>query len=246
MNKPPLPSSTLQECLRIALQFDIELIAGFLALSSVTLFLERWMGRGAYLFLGVFGLLLLLACLRRMVRKVIILRNAKGPMRGEGLWAFWAALLLPTLGLGVMLKLFGTEPAHKARQAEARIGLSAVYEAQLAFRGEFGKYSLGIRDLVSLPPGRVHFYTLAIPPACAIKEGLSPERAQLPIEDAPLLEARRREVEEYLRAVRQPEDCKDPKEGFEVYAVGMVKEGGPLDVWRVDEGGKIENVQRGF
>ena len=49
--------------------------------------------------------------------------------------------------------------------------------------------------------------------------------------------------EEYFRKVKRPEDCVDPKVGFEIYAVGVLKESAPLDVWRIDQTRSRANLQ---
>lgn len=246
VNKPPLPSSTVWDCLRIPLQFWVEFLFGALAFMALTISLEKRIGQGAFLATMIFTFVMTLFVLVRMVRKVIALRNKKGPMRGNGLLAFWALLVLPAVALGFFYKHSGAGNPLEARQAEARNALGVLVEAEAKFKQDFGTYTLSMKELGFDPDLSVpRYYMVGFPTACALKAGLSSERAQVGVHEAPVAEARKLAISEYFLKARNPEDCKDPKEGYELYAVGVAKEGAKLDVWRVDEKGKIENVQVG-
>jgi|GEM_PF-5762238 len=246
INKPPLPSSTVWDCLRIALQFWVEFLFGALALVALSVSIEKRIGQGALVATLAFTLVLTIAVLVRMVRKVIALRNIKGPMRGNGLLAFWALLLLPAIGGGVAFRLSGKMSPLAQRQVEAKTALETLLEAERKFKQDFGKYTLNMKELAYEPDfSSPRYYMVGFPTSCAFKEGLSSERSQVGVSEAPAAEAKKLAIIEYFQKVRNPEDCKDPREGFELYAVGVAKEGAKLDVWRVDEKGKIENIQVG-
>lgn len=247
MPKPPLPSSSVRDCLRIPAQFYLEWIFALLVGTALAVFLEEIMGKGAYVVLFALGLGSVIFCLRRMVRKVIDLRNAHGPMRGQGLGAFWLMMVLPgALMLAMLWRGLTGDTVYEVRQREAKAVLRELARLEAGFFKEFGTYTFSVKDMGTVPVGDKSIYMIGVPTTCAVKEGLIPERTQWPVSEWPLSEARRFEITAYFQDVRRPEDCKQPKEGFEIYAVGVVKEGAPLDVWRIDETGKLHNLQRGY
>lgn len=249
--RPPLPSASLRDCLRIPFKFHVEWVFFALLLAlllmGITVFLEGRMGAGAYVAAFFLGLAGLIFCVMRMVRRVIRQRNGHGPMRGEGLAAFWAALVLPPLvAAGLVAKVSGPEAFYRSRQAEAKARLLGIYKAEVGFRKDIGRYTLSRNEWgLSLQDGQ-NIYMIGVPTLCAVKEGVGKERAQWPMSEWPLSEMKRAEIENFFLNVRKPEDCKDSKEGFEAYAVGVIREGASLDVWRIDERGKLENLQRGY
>lgn len=244
--KPPLPSSRPPEALRLCLLAWVELLLGFLVLISLYVMLEKQIGKGAVLTFLVLGGALLLLVTGRLVRKVITLRNAKGPMRGKTLAAFWAALLLPVAAGGAIWKLKPAVNPYQARQEQARAALLEFARAERAFRRDFGRYTYNVKELGLPEREGEHAYTVGFPTPCSVGEGSSLEKSRIPFHEYVPSEIRKLEIEEYLQKVRLPADCKDPKEGFEAFAVGALKEGALLDVWRIDEEGQPENVQRGY
>ncbi len=247
MSKPPLPSSSVWDCIRIPLQFYLEWLFCVLVLAVVTSSLEKRMGSGAFVALLILAGTSTLVVITRMVRKVIALRNAKGPMRGNSLNAFWLVLGLPLVCAGIAAKLYLSRNPLKDRQEEARAALSKLVTAERRFKKDFGSYTHSMKEL-GYDPGEEspRYYMVGFPTSCAIKAGLSAERSQFGVYDAVIAEMRKLEIIEFFQKVRNPEDCRDLKTGFEIYAVGVIRENAKLDVWRVDENGKITNVQEGL
>ncbi len=246
LTKPPLPSSTIWDCLRIPLQGWVEWAFGFFALVALWAFLETKLGPGAYVAFYIFGGVMTLVVLGRLLRKVINLRNVRGPMRGKGLAAFWLMLLLPIGALGGWLMFSERDSVLTQRQADAKQDLILLYQAEENFKNDFGTYTQNLKELGFNPSEEdTRHYMVGFPTACAAKAGLADDRSQREVQNSQLAEARKLEIVEYFRKVRNAEDCKDSKLGFEVYAVGIIKENAPLDVWRIDETKKLTHVQEG-
>ncbi len=244
--KPPLPGSAARDSFQIALIAWAEMLSALVVLLAFYVFLEKRLGSGMGLaFLALTGVSLLLV-LKRTVRRVIALRNAKGPMRGKTLQVFWAALLAPLLFFGLAWQLRDLSSPFERKQEEARASLLALVEAENSFKRDYGRFTFNVKELGGLEREGVRIYALGFPTACSIKEGATLEKSRILFNEYPLSEMRRLKIEEYLQNVRRPEDCPDPKEGFEAYAAGVLKEGAPLDIWRVDESGALTNVQKGY
>jgi len=244
--KPPLPSSSIWDCLRIPLQCWVEWAFGFFALVALWAFLEPRLGPGAFVAFYIFGGVMTLIVLARLLRKVINLRNAKGPMRGNGLAAFWLMLLLPICVLAGGLLFTERDSVLTQRQAEAQQVLILLFQAEENFKNDFGIYTQNLKELGFNPSEEdTRHYMVGFPTACAAKAGLSDDRSQREVQNSPIAEARKLEIVEQFRKVRNAEDCKDPKLGFEIYAVGVIKENAPLDIWRIDETKKLTHLQAG-
>ncbi len=241
--KPAPRNPSVWDCLRLPLQFYVEWLFGYLALIALTTFLQRFMGPGAYMALVLFGGMLSFAVILRLVRRVITQRNQRGPMPPKGLAAFWVALLVPVLSFGAFIYMIRNRDLDELKRQEAKAALTEVYEAEQRFRKDFGSFTLSMKELGYNPDEeKPRLYMVGFPSACSVKAGLSPPRSQVPMQLAPFSEMRKLEIEEFFLRVRNPEDCKEPKEAFEAYAVGLLKENGPLDVWRIDEKKKLEKL----
>lgn len=133
----------------------------------------------------------------------------------------------------------------KARQSEAKIALAAVYGGEMAFRAEFNKFSYDLQAISYEPAAERRLYTVGFPTACVEKFG--GQVAYVPSQSAPYEDSRGTEIEAFFREViKDPSLCKDPSEGFEAYAVGILRSGGKLDVWRIDEQKNLQNIESGL
>lgn len=237
----------MKDILRLPFLFWTEMLFGFLGLLALWVFLDQKIGKGAWLAFVVLGAAATLALIGRLVRKAIALRNQKGPMRGNGLVAFWVGLLLPAALVALLGPLARDNQARlaiEARQEEARKVLLALHEAEVGFKRDYGRYTFKMNELsLGLADGE-RVYAVGFPTACSIKEGGTLDKSRVLANEYPPSEMRRVEIEEFFQKARNAEDCKDQKEGFEAYALGVPREGGQLDVWRIDDGGKLENVRR--
>lgn len=246
MSKPPLPSSRPADTLRLCLLFWVELLGAFLALIALYVFLEKQIGKGAVLTFTILAGTAFLVATGRLVRRAIQLRNGKGPMRERALAAFWAALVLPALVLAGAWQLRPQNEEHKARQMEAQAALQELFEKEQAFKRDFGRFTFNVKELGYGEPEGVRAYVVGFPTACSVKEGGTLEKSRVLFSEYVPSEQRRLQIEQYLLDAREAADCKDPREAFEAYAVGVLKENAPLDVWRIDETGKLDNLQKGY
>lgn len=247
MSKPPLPSSRPADTLRLCLLFWVELLGAFLALIALYVFLEKQIGKGAVLTFTILAGVAALVAVGRLVRRAIQLRNAKGPMREKALAAFWVALVLPALVLAGAWQLRPVNEEHKARQLEAQEALRHLFEKEHAFRRDFGRFTFNMKELgYSDDEEGTRAYAVGFPTACSVKEGGTLEKSRVLFRDFVPSEMRRLQIEQYFLDLREAADCKDPKEAFEAFAVAVLKENAPLDVWRIDETGKLDNLQKGY
>jgi hypothetical protein len=172
----------------------------------------------------------------RLARRVIDNINARGKPRFETVLVFVAAMLLPAAGAFFGAKYIVEQNKERPRSDEAREQLLAVMNTERQFRKDFGRYTLNARELgYQQPDGLQPRYVIGFATACSVKEGVPQDKAQWIVDDPTYIRAKRSEIDAVFLNLRVAEDCKDPKEGFEAFAVGAPVQGGPLDIWSINE-----------
>ena len=136
--------------------------------------------------------------------------------------------------------------------SEAQIALEEIYHGEKAFYTEYAMYvsSLELIGYSAAPTSslrRHRNYAVGFPTACSNHASLPPSFRNIPEvrlyrESDFAAHGREQEIIDFFRNVRSPTDCKDPKIGFEAYAVGIFQKSGPLDVWRIDEKKNLERI----
>jgi len=234
----------------LALFLWLTLLGFLLSLAGLLVELEPG-GKSALplMFLSFLGLGAAIWLAGKWMNKYVSKRwPAATPAKRGAILAYGAAtsfLLLPALGF-VWAQGIHARQSLKMHQSEAKIALAQLYQAEKAFKEKSGSYSLSLRELDYAPEGQRRRYVVAFPTACLDKEGLPRDAGYL---GAILWEPttkREQEIQALLQEVRGPDGCGGSKEGFEAYAVGVLKEGAPLDVWRIDEKKQLENVRVGY
>lgn len=222
---------------RIGLFFYGELMLGNFLLMLVVGMVPRAQleGKaGAALLLGVF-----VTCLARMGLRM-------HQAHREGGWgllpvlAFLAGLLGPVAGVVHLGRKMEFEMHAKARQSEAKIALTAVYGAEKIYFSEYKAYVHSFGKIGYTPEGQRRFYTVGFSPSCAAGGDARWETL-----NSPYAGAAAPEVEAYFRKLAE-QPCRPAEQGFEVYAVGVIRQGGGLDVWKIDQDKKLTNVQIGL
>lgn len=165
--------------------------------------------------------------------------------RGAQMWAFGVIGVLGLIFLPCVLALAILAPSfsriqHNTRQTEAKMALSVLYSGEMAYRADNKKFTFDFEILNYSGPDKRN-YAVGFPLACADKYGA--KVSFVPTQGSELAAGREAEIQEYFVTVKKPEECKDPAQGFELYAVGVAHENGPLDVWRIDEERKLEQLQ---
>ena len=184
----------------------------------------------------------------RFWQRAFRLRAAGMEHWGLKLLAVFAISGLPLLGVLGILGAVAIPNFHRyqgqPRQSEAKVALAAIYGGEMAFRAEFNKFVYDLKPIAYEGQER-RLYAVGFPTACVEKYG--GQVAYLPTANSTFEEARGAEIENFFReVVKDPASCKDPSEGFEAYAVGLISKGGKLDVWRIDEQKKLENLSSGI
>lgn len=241
---PPVPANhpggrhRIQESVRISVLFYVEIAIALCGL----LVLFQLVGVGGYVLLAAAALGFLGFSLRRMVRRVIDLRK-KGRAPWEATAAFWIVLLVPiAVGAWYVRRVrVEVEPAS-LRAREAGMVLTAALEAERAFHREFARYTYNVKEL-GIVPGASGRYVLGFPAACTTKFAVEGARFSWELADFGWSRERQIAVKDFFRTVKLAENCADPKGGFEAYAVGSLRAEDPLDVWRMDETGKISHLR---
>jgi hypothetical protein len=134
----------------------------------------------------------------------------------------------------------------KAHLSEAKTALSSIVAAEKSFYSEYASFSVSLEKIGFSREGARRFYSIGFPLACLKKLGVSTQAGISPMQNSPFGLERESEVMNLFRTLRKPEDCKDPAKGYEAFAVGIIRKGAPLDVWKIDETGKIEYLQSGL
>lgn len=131
----------------------------------------------------------------------------------------------------------------RALQIEGKTALARIVGAEGAVLQEFKKYSLdpGIMGIEAESGAR--FYTVGFPDACAAMAGIPPEKARSQWANSPFAKGREQEISDFFRSIK---DCPDPSQGFEAYAVGVIRPGGTLDVWRINQNKELVNLHSGM
>jgi hypothetical protein len=248
---PPVPAAhpagkkRIAEALRIPAQFYVEALFATLVLLALSVLLRtvaETVAPALLLFCAVaaFG-----ALVYRMVKRVIAARR-KGPPPLEATVMFWASLVLPVTGLGWYThKLVQEIDPRKERQLEAKNILADALHAEREFFQSYGRYTFSIKDL-GLEPAPGARYLLGFAEACTVKNSVEGAKATWSLLDVSVPKPKQLEVEAFFRNVRSAADCPNPKEGFEIFAVGVLKEDAPLDVWKISDDRKLVNVQKGY
>ena len=184
----------------------------------------------------------------RFWQRVLKLRAAGMEHWGLKLLATFAISGLPMIFvLGILVAIAAPNFVRYqslARQSEAKVALAAIYGGEMAFRAEFNKHVYDLRAIAYEGQER-RLYAVGFPAVCVEKFG--GQVAYLPTANAPFEEGRGVEIENFFRdVVKDPAGCKDPSEGFEAYAVGILRKGGKLDVWRIDEQKNLQNLESGL
>lgn len=151
-----------------------------------------------------------------------------------------AMFVLPVWGVATLGRDFEIKGQTKARQSEAKIALAATFGAQKAYFSQHGRYSPRFYGTGYSPEGSRRRYAVRIVPHC----GEAPDPGFSMLENH-FAKGREQEIEEYFRKVEQA-PCRDVLSGFEAYAVGVIREGGPLDVWKIDEQKNLVQVSGGL
>lgn len=165
--------------------------------------------------------------------------------RGAEMWAFGVIGVLGLIFLPCLLALAILAPGfqryqYQARQTEAMMALSVLYSGEMAYRADSGKFTFDFEALNYSGPEKRN-YAVGFPLACADKYGA--KISLVPTQGSELAAGREAEIQEYFVTVKKGDECKDPSQGFELYAVGVAAANKPLDVWRIDEERKLEHVQ---
>ena len=229
------PRPGFLEWLKVLGWFYVELLL-VIALAIGGTWLGPFVGGGVL----AFGLLYLPAQLARRLWK---LRR-----RGAELWAFGAIAVCGVLFFQFVMLFAISAPAFlryqaRARQAEARIALAQIYAAETMHQAEKNSYSNDLAALSYTPDGDRRNYYVGFPLGC-VPSGA--DHAVLSGKGSPMLEGREAEIAAFFGEVRKPGECKELHKGFEAFAVGVLRKGGPLDVWRIDETKALENVESGL
>jgi hypothetical protein len=165
--------------------------------------------------------------------------------RGAQMWAFGVIAVLGLIFLPCVLALAILAPGfqryqHKALQTEAKMALSVLYTGEMAYRADNGKFTFDF-DILNYSGPDKRNYAVGFPLACADKYGA--KVSFVPTQGSELAAGREAEIQEYFVTAKKAAECKDPAQGFELYAVGVSAANKPLDVWRIDEERKLEHVQ---
>lgn len=152
--------------------------------------------------------------------------------RGLPPWGVVAVFAGTMLAPGILLFLF-SRTGEKLTEGQA--AALAVYEAEQEFMKSYRTYSLSLTEIGIKPREGKRAFAVGFAHACALKFGVDLERALVFPEAAPWVTQRKIEVVEILRNLRGPVDCVNPREGFEAFALGVTRENGPLEVWKIDE-----------
>lgn len=199
----------------------------------------RSAGSLVYWVSAVAFLLALVFCLYRMwarIRKAHALQGSSA----LGAIAFAVLLVLPVIGLAMMGRDFELKGQTKARQSEAKIALASTFGAQKAYFSQHGRYSPRFYGTGYAPEGQRRNYAVRIVPHCG-----EAADAGFPTLESRFAKGREPEIEEYFRKLEKA-PCRDVLSGFEAYAVGVIREGGPLDVWKIDEQKNLVMVSSGM
>ncbi|MGZ3701254.1 MAG: hypothetical protein ACXWSD_05700 [Bdellovibrionota bacterium] len=247
---PPVPAHhpagkfRIREALRIPAFFYVEILSSALALLALAWLLSLFAPTYVPVLVLAAAVVLLGACVWRMVKKVIQAR-AKGRPPLEATIIFWLTLVLPLAAAGwYAAKTVKSYDPMRERQQEAKNALAKALWNEHAFRTEYGRFTYSIKELaVEQVPGAR--YVLGFPAACTAKFSVEGTKATWDLLDFTLSKAKKIEVEAFFRSKRA-EDCVDPKEGFEIYAVGVLKEDAPLDVWMINDKRELRNLQKGY
>jgi hypothetical protein len=172
----------------------------------------------------------------RLARRVIDNINARGKPRFETIVVFLAAMLLPALGAFFGAQYIVEQNKERPRSDEARAQLLGILQAERQFRKDFGRYTLNARELGYQQPDNLQpHYVIGFATACSVKVGVSQDKAQWIVDDPTYIRSKRPEIDAAFLNLRVAEDCKDPKDGFEAFAVGAPKLDAPLDIWSINE-----------
>lgn len=134
----------------------------------------------------------------------------------------------------------------RAFQASAKTKLAGIYEMETKYFSEFQTYTLKFPNTAWLegtkksPDYKVAVFTCT--KGAAQKSSFEPTPWHVSLEA-------RHEVDQYIANIDAQEQCKKSPSGFFAYAVGRIIENDPkvpLDVWRIDERKKLENLSIGI
>jgi hypothetical protein len=221
-------------------QFYVEMLAALFASG----FVGAWLANFDHRLGPVIGVLILLLMLGIFLRMGLRYREMMGEAGGRNVglvFVLLVSLSIPPGGLMAVAAPNFRRHATKARQSEAKIALAAVYGAEKSYFQEYGYYASSFNSIGYTPEGQRRFYALGFSPAC--KGNAKYGEGFINLQNSPFGEKRAAEIEKYFR---EKTTCKDPQLGFEVYAVGITYDGGPLDVWKIDESKRLENVEEGI
>lgn len=219
---------------------------GFFFVSMFVMFgIGKYLGFALPIMDKVFAVLPFLAlvvCAFRARSRAKRLKAAQGSSAGTLLASFAGA----TLPLGVLAMIAWPNFSRfqpKARQSEGKIALAALYGAEKKFREEKGTYSVNLKELGFEREGRTHYYSVGFAHACAEGGTTAAGDARTPMAYNQFATPEKAlEVETYFR---ENKICRDRKEGFDAYAVGVIMKDGPLDVWKINEKKELVNMQNG-
>ncbi len=245
---PPVPAShpagknRILEALRIPAYFYIEALFGGVVLLAIYLLAGQTAYAPVLLIsasLAIYG-----TCAWRMVRRVLAAR-AKGRPPWEATAVYWVAILVPIVAATWYLDKARRELSpESARATEARALLERAARVEKDFHATYGKYTYNVKEL-GIDPVPGARYVLGFPAACTVKFSVEGAKATQDLLDFGISHPKDIAVGQFFRETKRAEDCVDPKEGYEIYVVGVVRDDLPLDVWKADESGKIVNLSAG-
>lgn len=175
----------------------------------------------------------------RLFYEVIKHHRRKAPYR----WLGTALVIVCLYPVFVFMREGGPDgPAYqaKARQSEAKIALLAIYGAEKAYFDEYKTYVASFDRIGYAPESARRLYIVGFPHAC-VPPDVKPEQARTPMLNSKFGAGRENEIEDFFRSVKT---CREG--GFEAYAVGVIREGGVLDVWKIDETRTLVNLKVGI
>jgi hypothetical protein len=182
-------------------------------------------------------------CAFRSVRRARELRAKQGTSFGTvcaSLFGFFAPIAV------LMMIAFPNfeRMQWSAQQSEAKIALAAIYGGEKSYFSEYKKYSSSLYEIGYSPESQRRFYMVGFAPACADGHGVPPKEARAKMHNSSFATPDdETEADAWFRAQKI---CRDPAEGFEAYAVGIIRKDGERDVWRINEKKELVNLENGF